>query len=62
MVAVVIFTMQASFSYSNIQLSSLLKTNVAFQERACGLNKNDIEVYKVYSLRVKKQTLMSIKY
>lgn len=62
MVAVIIFTMQASFSYSNIQLSSLLKTNVAFQEHACGLNKNDIQVYKVYSLRVKKQTLMLIKY
>lgn len=49
MVAVVIFTMQASFSCSNIQLSSLLKTNVAFQGLAYGLNKNDIVVYKIYS-------------
>lgn len=60
MVAVVVFIMQASFSYSNIQLSSLLKTNIAFQELAYGLHKNDIEVYKIYSLRVKKQSEMTI--
>lgn len=60
MVAVVVFIMQASFSYSNIYLSSLLKTNVTFQELAYGLNKNDIEVYKIYSLRVKKQSEMTI--
>lgn len=60
MVAVVVFIMQASFSYSNIQLSNLLKTNVAFQELAYGLSKNDIEVYKIYSLRVKKQSEMTI--
>lgn len=60
MVAVVVFIIQASFSYSNIQLCNLLKTNVAFQELAYGLNKNDIEVYKIYSLRVKKQSEMTI--